>query len=148
MSIIFVALPVMFTVPQPTATLPDDNMGVHLAQLTMSVLCYPMGATIGCGLQDADAFSLKKKHTYVQKHSLEFLQRVTQRQFLSAYIHPTVIVGRYREKIKENAGKYGRGAHPINNRLNPKEKLTFLIKGNAKKTERQNAHVRPNKGDL
>lgn len=33
--------------------LPDHNMGVHLAQLTMSVLRYAMGATIGCGLQGA-----------------------------------------------------------------------------------------------
>lgn len=42
--------------------------------------------------------------------------------------------GGYREKIKENAGgKYGRGAaHPINNRLNPKDEFTLLINGIAK----------------
>lgn len=64
--------PKMFTVPQLyhyTAAVPDDNMGVNLAQLTMSVFCYPMGTTIGCGLQNAHAFS-PKKHTYVQKHRL------------------------------------------------------------------------------
>lgn len=43
--------------------------------------------------------------------------------------------GGHRGKIKENAGgKYGRGAaHPINNRLNPKDEFTLLINGIAKK---------------
>lgn len=42
-----------------------DNMGVHLAQLSVSVLCYPMGATIGCGLQAAEAFHSPKTHKCV-----------------------------------------------------------------------------------
>lgn len=36
------------------------NMGVHLAQHSVSGLRYPMGATIGCGLQGAQAFRSAK----------------------------------------------------------------------------------------
>lgn len=57
----------------------------------------------------------------------------------------SVLGGGHREKTKENAGgKYGRGAaHPINNRLNPKDEFTLLINGIAKKNERKNARVHP-----
>ena len=43
-----------------TGCQPDDNMGVNLAELSMSVFGYPMGATIGCGLQKAHTFPPKK----------------------------------------------------------------------------------------
>lgn len=66
----FKRLPQVSRVDLPTiSNLPDHNMGVHLAQLTMSVLRYPMGATIGCGLRGAGAFPSKKppKRTNVSK---------------------------------------------------------------------------------
>lgn len=44
-------------------------MGVHLAQFSVSGLRYPMGATIGCGLQGAQAFSSAKKRTNGSKNT-------------------------------------------------------------------------------
>lgn len=61
------------------AALPDDNMGVNLAEITMSVFCYPIGATT-YRLRPA-----KRRHIFLhknaripQKYSYESLQRVTQ----------------------------------------------------------------------
>lgn len=62
--------------PAYIAALPDDNIGVNLAELTMSVFCYPMEAAIGCGLQNAETFPLKTQR--MSKNSYVFLQRVTQ----------------------------------------------------------------------
>lgn len=94
-------------------------------------------------------FALKTR-THVQikkkKHSWEFVQRVRQRGFLSS---PPGRIGRCEsaEKKEDGVGKYGRWAHPTNNRLKPREIGGFLVRGTPK-AEHQNARVRPNKGDL
>lgn len=72
------------------AALPYDNMGVNLAGLTMSVFCYPMGATIGCGLQNAKTHFPQKHTLFVQKHNCESLQRVTRGWFPSTCVYSAV----------------------------------------------------------
>lgn len=119
---------------------------VNLAQLSMSVFCYPMGATIGCGLQNADAFPLKK-HILLSKNtprrSVTCHAKLIPLHRHASWCKSWLLTGWKLKKMMENTG---RKAQPISNRLSPMQKFTLLIKSRSK-TERKDAQIRlhPNK---
>lgn len=119
--------------------------GVNLAELTMSVSCYPMGATIGCGLQNVDTFSQRKTQVYL--NTQPWISATCYERSVALHKHASW----WNSRQKSGGKLWGkiRTRDQSGRRLSPKPKSNFsFFIYKATSNPKSDLEVRPNNARL